>query len=85
LPGYSLHWEPGEQPSAKQWAELERLVGNKNDVLLVWEDLPGEAVLQRLSGMKVQTVVIKPAANKSSKAWYQEQLGNIERLKVCCS
>ncbi len=85
LPGFSLHWEPDEQPSEKQWGELERQVANKSDVLLIWEDSPLETTLQRLNRMKIQTVVITPAAAKSGNTWYEEQLRNIDKLNACCS
>ncbi len=85
LPGHSLHWEPDQEPSERQWSELERLVGDSHDALFVWEDFPSKATLERLNAMNIQIVVIRPAANKSDKDWYSEQQANIQRLKRCCS
>ncbi len=85
LPGHSLHWEPDQQPSGRQWSELERLINNSSDALFVWEDFPSDVTMERLNAMNIQIVVIRPAANKSDKDWYSEQEENIRRLNECCS
>lgn len=84
LPGHSLHWEPDQAPSERQWSELERLVGKGNEILFIWEDFPSEATQERMNTMRIQTTVIRPAANRSDDDWLTEQLANIQRLKICC-
>jgi zinc transport system substrate-binding protein len=84
LAGESLHWEPGEMPSEKQWQELGYLVAGKSNSLFIWEDEPSAGIAERMAGMAnlgLAFVVIRPAANTSSKDWLGEQQDNIKRLR----
>jgi zinc transport system substrate-binding protein len=81
LAGESLHWEPGEMPSEKQWRYLQNRVAGKSDNLFIWEDEPSTGIAQRMAAMGLASVVIRPAANTSSKDWLSEQQANLERLR----
>ena len=81
LAGESLHWEPGEMPSEKQWQDLEYRVAGKSDSLFIWEDKPSAEIVERMAGMGLASVVIRPAANASSKDWLSEQKANLKRLQ----
>jgi zinc transport system substrate-binding protein len=81
LAGESLHWEPGEMPSEKQWRYLQNRVAGKSDNLFIWEDEPSTGIAQRMAAMGLASVVIRPAANTSSKDWLGEQQANLKRLR----
>jgi zinc transport system substrate-binding protein len=81
LAGVSLHWEPGEMPTEQQWKELENRVAGKSDYLFIWEDEPSTAIAERMAGMGLASVVIRPAANTSNKDWLSEQRANLKRLQ----
>ena len=81
LTGESLHWEPGEMPSEKQWQDLGNLVARKSDSLFIWEDEPSTGIVERMAAMGLASVVIRPAANTSSKDWLGEQQANLKRLR----
>jgi len=81
LVGESLHWEPGEMPSEKQWTELRRLLAGKSDALFIWEDEPSTEIAERMAAMELAYVVIRPAANISNKNWLSEQQANLKRLQ----
>ena len=85
LAGESLHWEPGEMPSEKQWRYLQKRVAGKSDSLFIWEDEPSTGIAERMAqgmaNMGLLSVVIRPAANTSSKDWLGEQQANLKRLR----
>jgi zinc transport system substrate-binding protein len=85
LAGESLHWEPGEMPSEKQWKELGYLVAGKSNSLFIWEDEPSAEIAQRMAqgmaNLGLASVVIRPAANTSNKDWLDEQQANLKRLR----
>jgi zinc transport system substrate-binding protein len=85
LHGRALHWEPDQQPTAQQWEELERLTRGAKNVLLIWEDFPNDSVVARLTQLNIQSVVVRPAANRSTQDWYTEQRDNFERINACCN
>jgi zinc transport system substrate-binding protein len=81
LTGESLHWEPGEMPSEQQWRNLEKRLAGKSDALFIWEDEPSIEIAERMAGMELASVVIRPAANAGSKDWLSEQQANLKRLQ----
>jgi zinc transport system substrate-binding protein len=84
LSGHSLHWEPDETPSEKQWSELQALMTHLDHGLFIWEDVPAPTMLQRMSEMGLESVVIRPAANRGKSDWLTEQQSNLQRLAACC-
>ena len=81
LAGESLHWEPGEMPSEKQWRYLQNRVAGKSNSLFIWEDEPLTGIAERMAAMGLASVVIRPAANTGSKDWLGEQQANLKRLR----
>jgi len=81
LAGESLHWEPGEMPPEKDWRYLQNRVAGKSDSLFIWEDVPSTGIAERMAAMGLLSVVIRPAANTSSKDWLGEQQANLKRLR----
>ena len=81
LAGESLHWEPGEMPSKKQWRYLQNRVAGRSYSLFIWEDEPSTGIAERMAAMGLASVVIRPAANTSSKDWLSEQQANLKRLR----
>jgi zinc transport system substrate-binding protein len=81
LAGESLHWEPGEMPSEKQWQDLEYRVAGNSDSLFIWEDEPSTRIAERMAGMGLASVVVRPAANASNEDWLGEVQANLKRLR----
>jgi|GEM_PF-5319342 len=72
-------------PSEKQWRYLQKRVAGKSDSLFIWEDEPSTGIAERMAqgmaNMGLLSVVIRPAANTSSKDWLGEQQANLKRLR----
>jgi len=85
LAGHSLHWEPGEMPTERQWMNLEKLLAGKSDALFVWEDEPSTEIAERMARMGLASVVIRPAANTGNLDWLSEQQANLKRLQKIAS
>ena len=80
LPGYSLHWEPGEMPSEQQWQQLNAMLKGHKDSYLIWEDEPAPSIKHRLDSVGLKYLVIKPAANRTNTNWRNEQQANLKRI-----
>ncbi|MGI9289804.1 MAG: metal ABC transporter substrate-binding protein [Gammaproteobacteria bacterium] len=80
LSGHSLHWEAGEMPADEQWQSLDKLLTGKTKVLFVWEDKPSAMIADRMHGIGLEYVVIRPAANVGNLDWLSEQQSNLKRL-----
>ena len=65
--GHSLHWEPGEDPGAGQWEELDRHLAKHPAKVMVWEAMPLESTINQLSQRGITVVVIDPCANLPAK------------------
>ena len=61
---HSVHFEPNEMPSKKQWEELEHLLDNYPARIMLWEDEPLSEVLEILRSKGIQVVVFNPCGNK---------------------
>lgn len=81
LAGHSLHWEPGEMPTEKQWMNLQKLLAGKSKALFVWEDEPSVEIAERMKAIGLEFVVIRPAANTGRIDWLSEQQANLKRLQ----
>ena len=79
LPGHSLHWEPDVMPDEEQWQELEQL--RRENGLFVWEAEPDAAIVERMTAMGLESVVIDPAANRGDQDWLSVQKANLQRLR----
>ena len=81
LAGHSLHWEPKEMPTEKQWMKLQKLLAGKSNALFVWENEPSVRIAERMKSIGLEFVVIRPAANTGKLDWLNEQLANLKRLQ----
>ena len=64
LNGHSLHWEPDEEPTTEQWAELEALVSEHGAHVLLWEGEPLAATVAGLEERGVASFVFAPCGNR---------------------
>ena len=60
----SVHFEPDEIPSAKQWKEFDHLLDNYPARIMLWEDEPLKEVKEILKSKGIQVVVFNPCGNK---------------------
>lgn len=60
----SVHWEPGEVPSAEQWQELETMLASHRSRWMVWEGEPAQEVSERLREIGIESVVFAPSGNR---------------------
>jgi zinc transport system substrate-binding protein len=81
LNGRSLHWEPDEDPSAREWSALEELLKSHPATIMVWEQAPLLTTRDRLDAMGVQIVVIDPGAVASEADYLAVQRANIKALQ----
>jgi zinc transport system substrate-binding protein len=77
----SVHWEPDEVPTAKQWKELDDLLAKHPAKWMIWEGEPQKETSEGLQQRGVQSVVFDPCANRPEKGDYLEVMdGNIDNL-----
>ncbi len=63
LNGRSVHWEPGEIPDDKMWAELKKILADHPAKWMVWEGKPAPETASKLEEMGVRSVVFDPCGN----------------------
>jgi zinc transport system substrate-binding protein len=61
---HSVHFEPNEMPSSKQWHELEHLLEHHSSALMIWENEPIDEIKAELTKRKISVVVFNPCGNK---------------------
>lgn len=59
----SVTWEPGEVPSERQWAQLERILEHHQAQWMLWEDNPATENVERLRRLGVESLVFDPCGN----------------------
>lgn len=62
----SVMWEPEAVPSESQWTELEGMLKTHPAKWMIWEGQPAEKTVERLRALGVETVVLRPCANRPS-------------------
>jgi zinc transport system substrate-binding protein len=67
LNGRSVHWEPDQQPSPDQIAELKKLLENHPAQWMVWEGSPINFAVEILDAMGIKSVVFNPCGNAPSE------------------
>ena len=83
LNGRSVHWEPGVEPSKKQWRELEGLRREHPARWMVWEGEPLPSVVTRLEEQGVTSVVFTPCGNVPEEGDLLAVLSaNVDRLEA---
>jgi zinc transport system substrate-binding protein len=79
LNGISVHWEPDELPSDKEFAKLKDMAG----ALMIWEADPLPETEAKLAAMGIAIVVFDPCATKPASGDYLGVMqANLQRLKT---
>jgi zinc transport system substrate-binding protein len=79
----SVHWEPGEPPTAAQWKELDELRAKHPATIMLWEGPPLAETERLLAERGVRSVVFSPlgnADNREARAWLEAMQANVDRL-----
>ena len=78
----SVLWEPDQPPGPRQWAALERMLGEHPARWMPWEDRPLPETANRLRGLRVESVVFDPCANRPASGDFlsvmQDNARNLE-------
>ena len=81
LNGVALHWEPNQEPTASDWAQLDALLLTHPAKLMLWEGEPTPATRKALASRGITAVVFNPQGNRSAGADFASTLRrSIERL-----
>ncbi len=79
----SVHWEPAEVPSDRQWSELDKLLEEHPAKWMIWEAPPQSETEEELRKRGVSCIVFYPCGNVPSDGDYlQTMQQNIERLQA---
>jgi len=70
LDGYSLHWEPDQQPGDKAWIDFGNTVRDHPAEIMIWEAPPLPATAERLEAMGLTVVPYRPASNRPESGDY---------------
>jgi zinc transport system substrate-binding protein len=78
LNGISVHWEPDEMPSDKDFAKLKNMSG----ALMIWEADPLPETEAKLTSMGIAIVVFDPCPTKPASGDYLDVMrANLQRMK----
>ena len=61
--GASVHWEPDAMPDEEMWNEFQQLLRQQPVKWMLWEGEPLPEIVERLSGLGVESVVVDPCGN----------------------
>jgi len=80
----SVHFEPGEVPSAAGWRDLAALTQDRAARWMLWEDEPLAETRARLaSDLAIGSVVFDPCGNRPASGDYLSVMrANVERLEA---
>jgi len=57
----SVHWEPTETPTAREWQRLDRRLRQRPVTWMIWEDEPTAETAAELASRDIGVIVIDPA------------------------
>jgi zinc transport system substrate-binding protein len=78
----SVHWEPDETPTPKQWRELKRIRKTHPAEWMIWEGEPTKTTIEHLESMGIRTLVFDPCGNVPDQSDFLGNMRqNIENLK----
>lgn len=84
----SVHWEPGEMPSADEWQRFDALRTAHPATLMLWEGEPGEETRRELDGRGIAVLVFDPAGaadNRAASVWLGAMEANVARLEAAAA
>jgi len=70
LDGYSLHWEPDQEPGDKAWIDFANTLRDHPAEIMIWEDAPLPSTLARLEEMGLTVVPYVTAGNRPDSGDY---------------
>jgi zinc transport system substrate-binding protein len=79
----SVHWEPEQVTSEKQWVELQNILKGHPAKWMIWEGEPDPVSVARLESMGVNSFVFDPCGNAPGQNdFLSVMLKNVENLKL---
>jgi zinc transport system substrate-binding protein len=88
LAGYSLHWEPDQDPGEDEWARLAARQQRSPATWMLWEAEPLPATVRRLAELGIEPVVFAPGGGADSSGadkggdWLAKMAANVGRLEA---
>ena len=77
----SVHFEPGLDPGAEGWRELDEILETHSAELMVWEGEPLPETVRELGNRGIRCVVFDPcAASPGGEDWLESMQENARRL-----
>ncbi|NJD05277.1 MAG: zinc ABC transporter substrate-binding protein [Methylococcaceae bacterium] len=77
----SVHWEPGEMPSATEWEALQKLRAGHPAKIMLWEAEPSAEISAKLKSMGIRPVAFEPCANRPNSGDFLSMMKrNLDRL-----
>jgi zinc transport system substrate-binding protein len=78
----TVHWEPDEAPSRKQWSELENMLAEHPARWMVWEGEPMGSVVADLEERGVRSIVYDPCGNVPDEGDFMDVMHrNVENIR----
>jgi zinc transport system substrate-binding protein len=82
LNGKSVHWEPDEEPTPSQIAELNKILETHQAKWIIWEGDPIKSAVDVLVAMGIQSAVIDPCGSAPDQGDFLSVMRqNVENLK----
>jgi zinc transport system substrate-binding protein len=79
---HSVHFEPGEMPSEKQWEDFDRLLASHPTRIMLWEGEPLPEVKEILLEKGIMALVFNPCGNRPENGDFMEVMkNNIQTLQ----
>lgn len=79
----SVHLEPGEEPTKKQWHDFDHHLDHYPSELMLWEDEPLKIISELIEIKGLNIVVFNPCGNKPDEGDFMSMMKrNIESLTV---
>ncbi|MDH3690396.1 MAG: zinc ABC transporter substrate-binding protein [Gammaproteobacteria bacterium] len=80
----SVLWEPDEEPSEEQWAEMQQILIDHPAATMIWEGAPLQASIDRLRSLGIESIVFDPCANSCDSGSFldtmQDNVANLNRI-----
>ena len=78
----SVHWEPDQAPSRKQWSALKSMRRSHRARWMIWEGEPVRETAEQLKSMGLDSVVFDPCGNVPEKGDFMRVMReNVENLR----
>jgi zinc transport system substrate-binding protein len=70
LDARSVHFEPDQMPTEKEWRELDDLLSQYSAEAMIWEESPAEGIVGMLEERGIESSVFRPCANTPQSGDY---------------